>query len=82
MDVTPLLPLLCDRRLIKCPYCTKLSLEADANCQHCHARIDQRTRKKAVAARKRRERAGAVAALAVLLVLVLIFSYIRFLTGP
>lgn len=75
MDITPLLPLLRDRHLIKCPYCTKLSPEVDAHCHYCHARIDEQARKKLVAARKRSERLGAVAALVVLIVLVLIFSY-------
>ncbi|MDX1487509.1 MAG: hypothetical protein R3268_04860 [Acidiferrobacterales bacterium] len=76
MDVTPLLPLLRDRRLIKCPYCTKLSPEADARCHYCHVRINGLARKNAIAARKRSERLGGVAALVVLIVLVLIFSYI------
>jgi hypothetical protein len=81
MDVTPLLPLLRDRRFIKCPYCTKLSPETDVHCHHCRARIGERTRKKSIAARKRSERLGGVAALVVLIVLVLIFSYIPSFAG-
>lgn len=76
MDVTPLLPFLRDKRLIKCPYCTKPSPEIDRHCHYCHARIDEQARKELIAARKRSERLGGVAALVVLIVLVLIFSYI------
>ncbi len=80
MDVTPLLPLLRDRHLIKCPVCAKPSPEADA-CQHCHARIDARLRKQLMTDRKRSERLGVVAALLVLIVLMLIFSYFPSLGG-
>lgn len=76
MDVTPLLPLLRDRRLIKCPYCAKLSPEVDRHCHYCHARIDEQARKELIAARKRNERLGGLATLVVLIVLMLIFSYI------
>jgi hypothetical protein len=76
MDVTPLLPLLRDRRLIRCPYCTKRSPEVDAHCHHCHARIDEQAREELIADRKRSERLGGVAALVFLIVLVLLFSYI------
>ncbi len=81
MDVTPLLPLLRDRRLIKCPYCTRPSPEADTHCHYCHARIDEQARKASIAARKRGEWLGGVAALVVLIVLALIFAYVSSFTG-